>query len=201
MANLSKPVCHGESEKCRFGNPPHESTSQRLGIIYGVLSSIALLIISIFIYPVSLYLLSHFVTVAKHGGSIIDMSWYSKSIEANLTKTNLSDESKYAILLALSAMVLLNAVNAIINIVAAACFYKTNRRIEFGALLPMLIALSIAMVVTLLLPFQTFGPPGPGINVKVSDYPVVIVIKLSFAITGFFLFLRNALTVIFFRRF
>jgi hypothetical protein len=32
MANLSKAVCHGESDKCRFGNPPQESNSQRLGI-------------------------------------------------------------------------------------------------------------------------------------------------------------------------
>src|SRR5256885_5262266 len=33
MANLSKAVCHGESDKCRFGNPPQESNFQRLGII------------------------------------------------------------------------------------------------------------------------------------------------------------------------
>src|SRR6202795_4792782 len=32
MANLSKAVCHGESDKCRFGNPPQESNFQRLGI-------------------------------------------------------------------------------------------------------------------------------------------------------------------------
>jgi hypothetical protein len=32
MANLSKAVCHGESDKCRFGNSPQESNSQRLGI-------------------------------------------------------------------------------------------------------------------------------------------------------------------------
>jgi len=32
MANLSKVVCHGESDKCRFGNPPQESNFQRLGI-------------------------------------------------------------------------------------------------------------------------------------------------------------------------
>jgi hypothetical protein len=32
MANLSKAVCHGESDKCRFGNPPLESNFQRLGI-------------------------------------------------------------------------------------------------------------------------------------------------------------------------
>jgi len=32
MANLSKVVCHGESHKCRFGNPPQESNFQRLGI-------------------------------------------------------------------------------------------------------------------------------------------------------------------------
>src|SRR5256885_15942110 len=31
-ANLSKAVCHGESDKCRFGNPPQESNFQRLGI-------------------------------------------------------------------------------------------------------------------------------------------------------------------------
>src|ERR1700730_12496773 len=34
MANLSKAVCHGESDKCRFGNPPQESNSQRLGITH-----------------------------------------------------------------------------------------------------------------------------------------------------------------------
>jgi hypothetical protein len=33
MANLSKAVCHGESDKCRFGNPPQESNSQRFVII------------------------------------------------------------------------------------------------------------------------------------------------------------------------
>src|SRR6202045_3518419 len=32
MANLSKVVCHGESDKSRFGNPPQESNFQRLGI-------------------------------------------------------------------------------------------------------------------------------------------------------------------------
>src|SRR5882757_9525203 len=32
MANRSKAVCHGESDKCRFGNPPQESNFQRLGI-------------------------------------------------------------------------------------------------------------------------------------------------------------------------
>src|ERR1700731_1342120 len=32
MANLSKAVCHGESDKRRFGNPPQESNFQRLGI-------------------------------------------------------------------------------------------------------------------------------------------------------------------------
>src|SRR5580704_9399420 len=32
IANLSKAVCHGESDKCRFGNPPQESNFQRLGI-------------------------------------------------------------------------------------------------------------------------------------------------------------------------
>jgi hypothetical protein len=32
MANLSKAVCHRESDKCRFGNPPQESNFQRLGI-------------------------------------------------------------------------------------------------------------------------------------------------------------------------
>src|ERR1700731_1071613 len=32
MANFSKAVCHGESDKCRFGNPPQESNFQRLGI-------------------------------------------------------------------------------------------------------------------------------------------------------------------------
>src|SRR5580692_8444837 len=32
MANLSKAVCHGESDKCRFGNPPQGSNFQRLGI-------------------------------------------------------------------------------------------------------------------------------------------------------------------------
>src|SRR4030081_3239283 len=35
MANLSKAVCHGESDKCRFGNPPQESNSQRLVIKSG----------------------------------------------------------------------------------------------------------------------------------------------------------------------
>jgi hypothetical protein len=35
MANLSKAVCHGESDKCRFGNPPQESNFQRLGISRG----------------------------------------------------------------------------------------------------------------------------------------------------------------------
>ncbi|MGC2222325.1 MAG: hypothetical protein WA624_08135, partial [Methylocella sp.] len=30
---LPKAVCHGESDKCRFGNPPQESNFQRLGII------------------------------------------------------------------------------------------------------------------------------------------------------------------------
>src|ERR1700730_12695914 len=34
MANLSKALCHGESDKCRFGNPPQESNFQRLGITY-----------------------------------------------------------------------------------------------------------------------------------------------------------------------
>src|ERR1700738_1751981 len=33
MANLSKAVCHGESDKRRFGNPPQESNFQRLGIM------------------------------------------------------------------------------------------------------------------------------------------------------------------------
>jgi hypothetical protein len=32
IANLSKAVCHGESDKCRFGNPPQESNFQRLGV-------------------------------------------------------------------------------------------------------------------------------------------------------------------------
>ena len=32
MANLSKAVCHGESDKCRCGNPPQEPNFQRLGI-------------------------------------------------------------------------------------------------------------------------------------------------------------------------
>ncbi|MGA7385610.1 MAG: DHA2 family efflux MFS transporter permease subunit [Methylocella sp.] len=32
MASLSKAVCQGESDKCRFGNPPQESNFQRLGI-------------------------------------------------------------------------------------------------------------------------------------------------------------------------
>src|ERR1700730_18429332 len=32
MANLSKAVCHGESDKCRFRNTPQESNFQRLGI-------------------------------------------------------------------------------------------------------------------------------------------------------------------------
>src|ERR1700730_6970624 len=32
MANLSKAVCHGESDKCRFGNPRQESNFQRRGI-------------------------------------------------------------------------------------------------------------------------------------------------------------------------
>src|SRR3984893_10907439 len=32
MANLSKAVCHGESDKCRFENPPQESNFQTLGI-------------------------------------------------------------------------------------------------------------------------------------------------------------------------
>src|ERR1700730_18958436 len=32
MANLSKAVCHDQSDKCRFGNPPQESNFQRLGI-------------------------------------------------------------------------------------------------------------------------------------------------------------------------
>src|SRR3984893_8762687 len=32
MANLSKVVCHGESDKSRFGNPPQESNFQRLDI-------------------------------------------------------------------------------------------------------------------------------------------------------------------------
>ncbi|MFZ3328260.1 MAG: hypothetical protein WA231_21290, partial [Methylocella sp.] len=30
---LPKAVCHSESDKCRFGNPPQESNFQRLGII------------------------------------------------------------------------------------------------------------------------------------------------------------------------
>src|SRR3979490_2512059 len=32
MANLSKAVCHGESDKCRFGNPPQEANFPRFGV-------------------------------------------------------------------------------------------------------------------------------------------------------------------------
>src|ERR1700730_14435797 len=40
MANLSKVVCHGESDKSRFGNPPQESNFQRLGINRFVLGAV-----------------------------------------------------------------------------------------------------------------------------------------------------------------
>src|SRR4030088_2692260 len=76
MANLSKAVCHGESDKCRFGNPPQESNFQRLGI------SLANCVISILLEvlrstkdtrpwpPIALIGSSHFRTLMETIGAI-----------------------------------------------------------------------------------------------------------------------------------
>ena len=89
---------------------------QKPVFFYGFDSTLVLLALSIFIYPISAYVITHFEFVARHSGAVIGASPYSSSIADNLARTPLDAERRQAVLFATSVMFVLNVVNAAIHV-------------------------------------------------------------------------------------